>query len=76
MLREAVRLRGPVAGKAELTGARAALSQASDYFLLWELGGSPVDLIRGIGVLVRESQRDARDPDPLVLLARQVEIHD
>lgn len=78
-LREAIRLREAVATKEELGGLRASMAQAQDLFALAELDrqsqrarAGVAYRQRGFNRLISESLLNTT-PEPLILLAREVE---
>lgn len=80
-LREAIRLREAVATKQELGGLRASMAQAQDLFALAQLELLSQRVRSGVAYRNRGSNRLISEsllnttPEPLILLAREVEAH-
>ncbi|POH67782.1 hypothetical protein C3B60_06055 [Cryobacterium zongtaii] len=74
-LREAIRLRNPVAQKDALAGMRSRLAQAQDYLFLARLESASDLRRRGVDILIEQHMADDGAPSPLVLLATEIEEH-
>ncbi|MDR6166780.1 RNA:NAD 2'-phosphotransferase (TPT1/KptA family) [Microbacterium paludicola] len=74
MLREAIRLRDPVESKLALEGTRDLMAQALDLFSLYAIERQEEMRTRAIDILLSLHLSDPTASEPLVLLARNIEM--
>ncbi len=73
LLRDAVRLRGPLAGKQPLRDLRSRLDQAADRLLLAEVSRDDRERAAGLRELVALTDEFPDSPDALVAIANEIQ---